>query len=206
MLGNFYSAGQVCSNGTRVFVQKGLKAKFLERLAARSAAILLGDPLDEATQMGPLVSAAQLDKVLAYIETAKAEGATLVCGGGRAALNTGYYVQPTVFADVTDAMTIAREEVFGPVLAIMVYDDVEQAIQIANDTAYGLSGYVWGTDVAAAKAVAARLRTGMVHLNGASLDSAAPFGGYKMSGIGREWGVHGLEEFLEIKSVYGGAA
>ncbi len=116
MLGNFYSAGQVCSNGTRVFVQKGIKERFLTRLAERTAGIVLGDPLNPATQMGPLVSATQLDKVLGYIDIAKSEGARLVCGGGRAALNTGYYVQPTVFADVTDAMTLAREEVFGPVM------------------------------------------------------------------------------------------
>jgi delta 1-pyrroline-5-carboxylate dehydrogenase len=113
-------------------------------------------------------------------------------------------VRPTVLGDVTPAMTVAREEVFGPVLSIIAYDTVEQAVQIANDTPYGLSGYVWGADLDACRDVAARLRTGMVHLNGASLDSAAPFGGYKMSG--REWGVYGLREFLEVKSVYGGAA
>ena len=121
MLANFYSAGQVCSNGTRVFVQKGLKERFLARLKERSERIVLGDPLDEATQMGPLVSAGQLDKVLGYIETARAEGARLITGGGRASLNSGYYVQPTVFADVTDMMTLAREEVFGPVMACLLY-------------------------------------------------------------------------------------
>src|SRR3989338_6786611 len=127
MLGNFYSAGQVCSNGTRVFVQKGIKAAFLKRLAERSAAIVMGDPLNEATQMGPLVSASQRAKVLAYIETAKSEGATLITGGGQAGQG-GCFVQPTVFADVTDGMTIAREEVFGPVMAVLDFDTEDEAI------------------------------------------------------------------------------
>ncbi|MDP1576075.1 MAG: betaine-aldehyde dehydrogenase, partial [Cypionkella sp.] len=142
MLGNFYSAGQVCSNGTRVFVQKGIKAKFLKRLAERTAAIRLGDPLDEATQMGPLVSGAQLAKVLGYIETAKAEGATLVCGGGQAGTE-GAFVQPTVFADVTDAMTIAREEVFGPVMAVLDFDSEDEAVARANATEFGLAAGVF---------------------------------------------------------------
>ncbi|MEY4697942.1 MAG: hypothetical protein RIT14_2370, partial [Pseudomonadota bacterium] len=143
MLANFYSTGQVCSNGTRVFVQKGIKDRFLDRLAARTAAIVLGDPLDEATQMGPLVSQVQLDKVLGYIDIARAEGARLVCGGGRAAVNTGFFVQPTVFADVTDGMTLAREEVFGPVMAVLDFDTEDEAITRANATDFGLAAGVF---------------------------------------------------------------
>lgn len=205
MLGNFYSAGQVCSNGTRVFVQKGLKAKFLERLAARSAAILLGDPLDEATQMGPLVSAAQLDKVLAYIETAKAEGATLVCGGGRAALNTGYYVQPTVFADVTDSMTIAREEVFGPVMAVLDFDTEAEAVARANDTEFGLAAGVFTADITRAHRVISALQAGTCWINAYNLTPVeAPFGGAKSSGVGRENGHAAVEHYSQVKSVYVG--
>ena len=205
MLGNFYSAGQVCSNGTRVFVQKGLKAKFLERLAARSNAILLGDPLDEATQMGPLVSAAQLDKVLAYIETAKAEGATLVCGGGRAALNTGYYVQPTVFADVTDAMTIAREEVFGPVMAVLDFDTEAEAVARANDTEFGLAAGVFTADITRAHRVISALQAGTCWINAYNLTPVeAPFGGAKSSGVGRENGHAAVEHYSQVKSVYVG--
>jgi aldehyde dehydrogenase (NAD+) len=133
------------------------------------------------------------------------EGANLVAGGvGRPdGLETGYYVKPTVFSDVNNDMTIAREEVFGPVLSIIPYEDEDDAVRIANDTPYGLSGYVTSADLGRARAIAARLRTGMVHINSASLDSMAPFGGYKHSGNGREWGQHGLEEFLEVKSVFG---
>lgn len=205
MLGNFYSAGQVCSNGTRVFVQKGLKAKFLERLAARSNAMLLGDPLDESTQMGPLVSAAQLDKVLAYIETAKAEGATLVCGGGRAALNTGYYVQPTVFADVTDAMTIAREEVFGPVMAVLDFDTEAEAVARANDTEFGLAAGVFTADITRAHRVISALQAGTCWINAYNLTPVeAPFGGAKSSGVGRENGHAAVEHYSQVKSVYVG--
>jgi aldehyde dehydrogenase (NAD+) len=140
------------------------------------------------------------------IEKGVEEGAELLAGGPErpAGVNRSYFVQPTVFGRVTPDMTIAREEIFGPVLSVMTYEDVDDAVAIANDSEYGLSGYVWGTDKKSAYAVAARLRTGMVHLNGAGLDSAAPFGGYKRSGNGREWGRYGLEEFLEVKSVYGG--
>jgi betaine-aldehyde dehydrogenase len=169
MLGNFYSAGQVCSNGTRVFVQKGIKARFLERLAARTAGIGLGDPLDPATQMGPLVSAAQMDKVLGYIATAKAEGARLVCGGERAALNTGYFVQPTVFADVTDSMTIAREEVFGPVMAVLDFETEEEVIARANDTEFGLAAGVFTADLTRAHRVIGQLEAGTCWINAYNL-------------------------------------
>ena len=205
MLGNFYSAGQVCSNGTRVFVQKGIKARFLERLAARTAGIVLGDPLDAATQMGPLVSAAQMDKVLGYVATAKAEGARLVCGGGRAALNTGYYVQPTVFADVTDGMTIAREEVFGPVMAVLDFDTEEEVIARANATEFGLAAGVFTADLTRAHRVIAQLEAGTCWINAYNLTPVeSPFGGSKMSGVGRENGRAAVEHYTQVKSVYVG--
>jgi len=205
MLGNFYSAGQVCSNGTRVFVQKGIKARFLQRLAARTAGIVLGDPLDEATQMGPLVSAAQLEKVLGYMATAKAEGARLICGGGRAALNTGFYVQPTVFADVTDGMTIAREEVFGPVMAVLDFETEEEVVARANDTEFGLAAGVFTADLTRAHRVIAKLEAGTCWINAYNLTPVeGPFGGSKMSGVGRENGRAAVEHYTQVKSVYVG--
>ncbi len=205
MLGNFYSAGQVCSNGTRVFVQRGIKERFLKRLAERTAAIVLGDPLDEATQMGPLVSAVQLEKVLGYIEVAKAEGARLVCGGGRAALNTGYYVQPTVFADVTDGMTLAREEVFGPVMAVLDFETEDEAIVRANDTEFGLAAGVFTADLARAHRVVGQLQAGTTWINAYNLTPVeSPFGGSKRSGVGRENGHAAIEHYSQVKSVYVG--
>ncbi|MDO8984201.1 betaine-aldehyde dehydrogenase [Cypionkella sp.] len=204
MLGNFYSAGQVCSNGTRVFVQKGIKAKFLKRLAERTAAIRLGDPLDEATQMGPLVSGAQLAKVLGYIETAKAEGATLVCGGGQAGTE-GAFVQPTVFADVTDAMTIAREEVFGPVMAVLDFDSEDEAVARANATEFGLAAGVFTADITRAHRVIAALQAGTCWINAYNLTPVEmPFGGSKLSGVGRENGHAAVEHYSQVKSVYVG--
>lgn len=204
MLGNFYSAGQVCSNGTRVFVQKGIKAKFLKRLAERSAAIVLGDPLDEATQMGPLVSVAQMVKVLGYIETAKAEGATLVCGGGRSAAGE-CFVQPTVFADVTDSMTIAREEVFGPVMAVLDFDTEAEAVARANATEFGLAAGVFTADLTRAHRVIGALHAGTCWINAYNLTPVeAPFGGVKSSGVGRENGHAAVEHYSQIKSVYVG--
>ncbi len=204
MLGNFYSAGQVCSNGTRVFVQKGIKAKFLKRLAERTAAIRLGDPLDEATQMGPLVSGAQLAKVLGYIETAKAEGATLVCGGGQAGAE-GAFVLPTVFADVTDAMTLAREEVFGPVMAVLDFDTEEEAVARANATEFGLAAGVFTADITRAHRVIAALQAGTCWINAYNLTPVEmPFGGSKLSGVGRENGHAAVEHYSQVKSVYVG--
>lgn len=205
MLGNFYSAGQVCSNGTRVFVQKGIKARFLDRLAARTAGIVLGDPLDDATQMGPLVSAAQMEKVLGYMATAKAEGARLICGGGRAALNTGFYVQPTVFADVTDAMTLAREEVFGPVMAVLDFETEEEVVARANDTEFGLAAGVFTADLTQAHRVIGKLEAGTCWINAYNLTPVeGPFGGAKMSGVGRENGRAAVEHYTQVKSVYVG--
>ncbi|WGV17601.1 betaine-aldehyde dehydrogenase [Fuscovulum ytuae] len=205
MLGNFYSAGQVCSNGTRVFVQKGIKERFLARLAERTAKIGLGDPLDPATQMGPLVSATQMDKVLGYIAKAKDEGARLVCGGERAALNTGFFVQPTVFADVTDAMTLAREEVFGPVMAVLDFETEEEVVARANDTEFGLAAGVFTADLTRAHRVIAGLEAGTCWINAYNLTPVeGPFGGSKMSGVGRENGRAAVEHYTQVKSVYVG--
>ena len=165
----------------------------------------VGDPFQDGIKLGPVVSEAQFNKIQGLIQKGIDEGAELVTGGvGRPdGLANGFYVKPTVFAGVRNSMTIAREEIFGPVLAILPYDTEEQAMEIANDTPYGLSGYVSSGDLDRARRVAARLRTGNVHLNGAGASYDAPFGGYKQSGNGREWGVDGFEEFLETKAVLG---
>jgi aldehyde dehydrogenase (NAD+) len=174
---------------------------------AKSAAesMKVGDPFAEGTTMGPVVSEAQFNKIQRLIQKGIEEGATLVTGGlGRPeGLNRGYYVRPTLFANVRNDMTIAREEIFGPVLSIIPYETEADAIHMANDTLFGLSGYVQSGSIEHARKVAKELRTGNVHLNGAGTDIKAPFGGYKQSGNGREWGIFGFEEFLEIKAVMG---
>ena len=201
----FDNTGQSCNAPTRMLVPKDRMDEAAAIAAKRASTTTPGDPQGENTRMGPLVSETQWNKVQDLIQKGIDEGATLVAGGtGRPeGLDKGYFVQPTVFSGVSNDMTIAREEIFGPVLSIIPYEDEEEAIRIANDTPYGLSGYVSSTNIDRARSVAARLETGMVHINNASLDSAAPFGGYKQSGNGREWGPHGMEEFLEVKSVYG---
>ncbi|NEX48512.1 betaine-aldehyde dehydrogenase [Pseudotabrizicola algicola] len=205
LMANFYSAGQVCSNGTRVFVQKGLKDAFLARVKARAQAIVMGDPLDDATQMGPLVSEPQLDKVMGYIEIAKREGARLVTGGARADLNTGYYVQPTVFADVTDEMTLAREEVFGPVMAVLDFDTEAEAIARANATEFGLAAGVFTADLTRAHRVISQLQAGTCWINAYNLTPVeGPFGGNKTSGVGRENGHAAVQHYTQVKSVYVG--
>jgi betaine-aldehyde dehydrogenase len=207
MLGNFYSAGQVCSNGTRVFVQKGLREKFLARLKERTEAIVIGDPQDETTQMGPLVSFAQREKVLSYIEKGKAEGATLICGGGipNTISGEGFYIQPTVFADVTDDMTIAREEIFGPVMCVLDFDTEEEAITRANATEFGLSAGVFTKDFTRAHRVVDQLEAGTLWINTYNLCPVEiPFGGSKQSGFGRENSAAALEHYSELKTVYVG--
>ena len=204
MLANFYSAGQVCSNGTRVFVQTGIKKAFLAALKARTEKIILGDPQDDATQMGPLVNAIQLEKVLGYIAVAKAEGATLVTGGDRA-LSNGCFVQPTVFADVTDGMTLAREEVFGPVMAVLDFSDEEEVITRANATEFGLAAGVFTADMTRAHRVVAALQAGTTWINAYNLTPVeAPFGGVKQSGVGRENGHAAVQHYTQVKSVYVG--
>jgi aldehyde dehydrogenase (NAD+) len=201
----FTNSGQSCNAPTRMFVpqDKHDDAATIARAAAER--VKAGDPDAKDTTIGPVVNEAQFNRIQRLIQAGISEGATLVTGGtGRPdGLNRGYYVRPTVFANVRPDMTIAREEIFGPVLSILPYQTEEQVIALANDTVYGLSGYVQSADIDRARKVAARLRTGMVHLNGAGPDFAAPFGGYKQSGNGREWGELGFEEFLEIKAVMG---
>ncbi len=201
----FDNTGQSCDAPSRMLVPRDRMDEAAALAAAVAEATIVGDPTDEKTEVGPLVSAVQWDKVQALIQQGIDEGATLAAGGtGRPeGLDKGYFAKPTVFADVSNDMTIAREEIFGPVLSIIPFEDDDDAVRIANDTLYGLSGYVSSGNLDRARNVAARMRTGMVHINGAHLDSMAPFGGYKQSGNGREWGAHGIEEFLEVKSVYG---
>ena len=201
----FDNTGQSCNAPTRLLVPRDRLDEAAAIAAEVADSIRVGDPRGEGVQVGPLVSAQQWEKVQALIQKGIDEGATLAAGGtGRPeGLAKGYYARPTVFSGVSNDMTIAREEIFGPVLSIIPYDDEDQAVEIANDTPYGLSGYVSSGSLERARRVAARLRTGMVHINGASLDSMAPFGGYKQSGNGREWGPEGIEEFLEMKSIYG---
>ncbi|HZS13593.1 MAG TPA: aldehyde dehydrogenase family protein [Candidatus Dormibacteraeota bacterium] len=199
----FLNSGQTCTALTRMLVPRHKQAE-AERIAADQAAKLtLGDPFDESSRLGPLVSDVQRDRVRGYIRRGVEEGARLVVGGADApaGLQRGYYVQPTIFADVRPDMTIAQEEIFGPVLSIIPYDTEEEAVRIANDTVYGLAGAVWSGDPARAERVARRLRTGQVDVNGGRFNPMAPFGGFKQSGVGRELGRYGLEEFLEVKSL-----
>ncbi|GAB4519445.1 MAG: aldehyde dehydrogenase family protein [Amphiplicatus sp.] len=197
------NSGQSCNAPTRMLVQEKLLDKAAAIAKAAAEGLKVGDPYTEETTLGPVASETQWRKVQALIEKGVAEGAPLVAGGpGRPdGLDRGYYVKPTVFAPVSNDMTIAREEIFGPVLSIIPYRDEDEAVAIANDTPYGLSAYVYGGSAQSAWRVARRLRAGQVHVNGANVDFAAPFGGYKQSGNGREWGVSGLEEYLETKAV-----
>jgi aldehyde dehydrogenase (NAD+) len=201
------NTGQSCNAPSRMLVQERQYEQAVQIAKATAESVKAGDPTDASTAIGPLSSAAQFKKVQGLIEQGIKEGAKVVAGGpGRPdGLSKGYYTRPTVFANVNNNMTIAREEIFGPVLVIIPYKDEEDAVRIANDTPYGLSGYVSSGDPERAKRVAARLRTGMVHVNGAQVDLQAPFGGYKQSGNGREWGRLGFDEFLETKAVMGGA-
>jgi acyl-CoA reductase-like NAD-dependent aldehyde dehydrogenase len=197
------NSGQTCSTLSRMLVPAHRQQEAIAIARETAAKVVLGNPADPAVSMGPLVSAAQREKVRSYIRIGIEEGATLVCGGVEVSpgLGQGYFVQPTVFADVSNQMVIAREEIFGPVLSIIPYRDEEEAITIANDTIYGLAGAVWSADTQRAERVARRLRTGQVSINGGAFNPLAPFGGYKQSGYGRELGKFGLEEFLETKSL-----
>ncbi len=204
--GCFGNSGQSCNAPTRMLVPASKMDEAIEVAKAAAAKATVGDPNDETTRLGPVVSEMQFNKIQGLIEKGIEEGAELIAGGpGRPeGLDKGYYVQPTVFANVNNDMTVAREEIFGPVLCILPYADEADAVSIANDTDYGLSGYVSG-EPEHAQSVARQLRTGNVHLNGAGPDFSAPFGGYKQSGNGREWGIEGFEEFLEVKAIMGAA-
>jgi aldehyde dehydrogenase (NAD+) len=201
----FRNSGQSCSAPTRMLVPAAKLAE-VEQIAKRAAAaMIVGDPSSESTNLGPVVSKRQFERVQGYIEKGIAEGARVVCGGaGRPeGFAKGYYVKPTIFSAVDNQMTIAREEIFGPVLCILPYETEEDAIAIANDTPYGLAAYVWSQDKLRARRVGSRIRAGQVSLNGSSGDMHTPFGGFKMSGNGREWGEAGLRDFLEVKAVIG---
>ncbi len=199
------NTGQSCNAPSRMLVPEKLydEAVRIAKIVAEKPVV--GDPKADNVTMGPVANKAQFEKIQRLIEKGIEEGATVVTGGpGRPdGLSKGYFVKPTIFANVNNSMTIAREEIFGPVLVMIPYKDEEQAVRVANDTVYGLSGYVFSGDIERARRIARRLRTGMVHLNGAPTDPHAPFGGYKQSGNGREWGREGLKEFLEVKAVMG---
>ncbi|MBO9445851.1 betaine-aldehyde dehydrogenase [Ruegeria sp. R14_0] len=202
ILGNFYSSGQVCSNGTRVFVQKGIKEAFLKRLSERLENAIIGDPLDENVNFGPMVSENQLNIALSYVEKGKADGALLVYGGTRIEGN-GYYMQPTVFADVTDDMAIAREEIFGPVMSVLDFDTEQEVLARANDTEFGLAAGVFTNDLTRAHRVVAGFEAGTCYINTYNLAPVeAPFGGSKMSGVGRENSKLAINHFSEMKTVY----
>ncbi|MCZ2525784.1 aldehyde dehydrogenase family protein [Streptomyces sp. HB2AG] len=199
----FTNSGQTCSAWTRVLVRDDQYDEAVELAVKAAARYTVGDPRDEASRLGPVVNAKQRDRVRGYIEQGVAEGARIVAGGPEApeGLERGYYVRPTVFADVTEDMTIAREEIFGPVVSFIRYRDEEDALRIANNTVYGLAGAVWSADPARAEAFARRMETGQVDINGGRFNPLAPFGGYKQSGVGRELGSHGLAEYLQTKSL-----
>ncbi|WP_339109326.1 betaine-aldehyde dehydrogenase [Thioclava sp. GXIMD4216] len=202
MLGNFYSSGQICSNGTRVFVHKDIKDAFLAELAERTAKIRMGDPMDMATDFGPLITKRQYDQVAGYLEKAKAEGARLVCGGK--ALD-GQFVEPTVFADVKDDMTIAREEIFGPVMSVLEFETEDEVLARANDTQFGLAAGVFTRDLARAHRVVAGLEAGTTWINAYNLTPVEmPFGPVKASGFGRENSRHAIEAYTQVKGVYVG--
>nr|WP_063063459.1 aldehyde dehydrogenase [Nocardia violaceofusca] len=201
-VGAFRNTGQVCSSKTRVVVSRRRATEFIDALRAATESMPVGDPSDPATEFGPLVSARQREAVEGYIRAGGAEGATAVLGGGRpAGLDTGWFVEPTIFAGVRPEMRIAQEEIFGPVLSVLEYDTEDEAVAIANDSSYGLNGAIFTADPQHALALAERIRTGTVEINGNPVGLAAPVGGVKNSGLGRELGPEGFDEFIEFKSV-----
>jgi aldehyde dehydrogenase (NAD+) len=203
--GIFYGKGEVCAAGSRLLVDKSIKDAFLSKVAERTKKMVAGDPLDPKTRLGAISSKSQLERVLKYVELGKKEGATLLAGGSRTDIGTGkgYFMQPTVFGDVRPDMTIAREEIFGPVLAAIDFADVDEAIARANDSIYGLAAGVWTRDIKKAHYVASKLQAGTVWINTYNVyDTAAAFGGYKQSGVGREMSVHALDYYTQLKTVW----
>ena len=204
-VGIFYGKGEVCAAGSRLLVDRSIKDAFMEKLVARARKMVPGDPLDARTRLGAIASKTQLERVLGYVDVAKREGASLVAGGSRADIGTGrgYFMQPTIFDHVTPEMTIAREEIFGPVLATIDFADLDEAIARANDTVYGLAAAVWTRDIKKAHHVARRLKAGTVWVNAYNVyDTALPFGGYKQSGFGREMSAYALDHYTQVKSVW----
>jgi len=196
------NSGQTCSAWTRLVVPRARRDEVVAIAERTLASLPLGDPLDPATRLGPLISEPQRARVEGFIAKGREEGARVAIGGRRpAAFSRGHYLEPTVFVDVVPEMTIAQEEIFGPVISVLTYDTEEEAVAIANGTIYGLAGGVWSADPDRALRVARRIRAGQVDVNGARFNPRAPFGGYKQSGVGREFGVHGLEEFLQVKAI-----
>jgi aldehyde dehydrogenase (NAD+) len=200
-MGIFVNQGQSCCAGSRVFVEEKIYQQFVEKSVARAAKRRVGDPLDPTTEQGPQVDQSQFDRIMGYIESGRIEGATLACGGERVG-NRGYFIRPAVFADVQDDMTIAREEIFGPVMSVIAFNNVDEAIARANNTDYGLAAGVWTSDIKKAHAVANGVRAGTVWVNCYHvLDTRAPFGGFKQSGMGRELGEYALHEYTEVKTI-----
>jgi betaine-aldehyde dehydrogenase len=206
MLANFYTQGEVCTNGTRVFVDRRVLDEFLSRLTARTVKLRIGDPMDPATQVGALISDTHLQSVLRYIESGKRDGARLVCGGKRPvdpALARGHYIEPTIFADCRDDMSIAREEIFGPVMSVLSFTSEEEVVARANQSEFGLAAGVFTRDLACGHRMAARLEAGIVWINNYNVTPIEmPFGGYKQSGLGRENGHAAIEHYTQPKSVY----
>ncbi|MDW4456032.1 aldehyde dehydrogenase family protein [Staphylococcus saprophyticus] len=200
-----FNTGQVCTAGTRTIVPASIKEDFLTAVKEKFSQVKVGNPREEGTQVGPIISNKQFDQVQAYIDKGIEEGAELLYGGpGKPeGLDKGYFARPTIFNNVDNSMTIAQEEIFGPVMSVITYNDLDEAIKIANDTKYGLAGYVYGSDKDTLHKVARSIEAGTVEINEAGRKPDLPFGGYKQSGIGREWGDYGIEEFLEVKSIAG---
>jgi aldehyde dehydrogenase (NAD+) len=205
MTGIFYNKGEVCAAGSRLFLEEKIHDEFMSKLTDKVKALKVGDPMDKTTRMGPVVSKTQMETVLSYIEAGKHEGARVVAGGGRASVGNGkgYFIEPTIFAGVTNTMTIAREEIFGPVLSVIPFRSVDEAMAQGNATSYGLAAAVWTRDVSKALRAARAIRAGTVWVNAYNLfDAALPFGGFKESGFGREMGSVGLDHYTEVKTVW----
>ncbi len=200
--GLFFNQGQCCCAGSRLFVEDSVHDRFVEKVLAKAKSQKLGDPFDPDTTQGPQVSQEQCDRIMGYIDSGKKEGAKLLAGGKRVG-DKGYFIEPTVFANVTDEMKIAREEIFGPVMNILRFKDVDEVIRRGNQTSFGLAAAVWTRDITKAHRIAAKLRAGTVWINCYDVfDAAAPFGGFKMSGIGRELGEYAMQNYTEVKTVY----